>query len=182
MNRIIIKTLERMSPEDLLAFAKLNQPLLCELNANGSITLIEREKSRKKSRINHFIDALKEWQIENDLGFLPDENTGFVLRNGTIRHPIQTWLRTFKKEKYIEHLLEIAPDFVFECITEDDSIELIAQRAQNYIINGVQMIWFLDETAQTVTVFSQNESKKVFNFNEKMSAESTMFKFEFVFK
>ena len=104
------------------------------------------------------------------------------MRNGTIRHPIQTWLRTFKKEKYIEHLLEIAPDFVFECITEDDSIELIAQRAQNYIVNGVQMIWFLDETAQTVTVFSQNESKKIFNFNEKMSADSTMSKFEFVFK
>ena len=182
MNRIIIKTLERMSPEDLLAFAKLNQPLLCELNVNGSITLIEREKSRKKSRINHFIDALKAWQSENDLGFLPDENTGFVLRNGTIRHPIQTWLRNFKKENYIEHLMEIAPDFVFECITEDDSIELIAQRAQNYIINGVQTIWFLDETAQTVTVFSQNEYKNVFNFNEKIIAAHTMPQFQFVFR
>ncbi len=171
-----------MSPEDLLAFAKLNQPLLCELNVNGSITLMEREKSRKKSRINYFINALKVWQSENNLGFLPDENTGFVLRNGTIRHPIQTWLRSFKKENYIEHLLEIAPDFVFECITEDDSMELIAQRAQNYIINGVQLIWFLDETAQTVTVFSQNQSKKVFNFNEKIHAETVMPNFEFLFK
>ena len=182
MNQITIKTLERMSPEQLLAFAKLNTPILCELNANGSITLIQRDKSKDKSLINHFISALKRWQFESDAGFLPDENTGFVLRNGTIRHPIQTWVRAFKKENYIEHLLEIAPDFVFECVTEDDSMELIHQRAQNYISNGVQLVWFLDETAQIVTVFSQNKEKQVFNLKEKISGESVLPKFEFIFK
>ncbi len=182
MNRITIKTLERMSPEQLLAFAKINMPTLCELNANGSITLILREKLKEKSLINFFIAALKKWQTENGFGFLPDENTGFVLRNGTIRHPIQTWVRTFKKENYIEHLLEIAPDFVFECVTADDSMELIHQRAQNYISNGVQLVWFLDDKAQTITVFSQNKEKQVFSFGKKISGDDVLKGFEFVFK
>jgi Uma2 family endonuclease len=167
MHAITFQPLKRMSPAELLEFSQLNRDLQCELNANGTVVLRTPFRLRYTSLTNHIVKKLEDWSDKNEEGTVLTTRTGFVLRNGAIRHPSVSWVKNIKMAAQIEHLIEHVPDFFIEYLTESASLSLSRVRMQEYISNGARLGWLIDLENEAVYIFQENKAvETVLGFQE----------------
>ncbi|MBL7814263.1 MAG: Uma2 family endonuclease [Saprospiraceae bacterium] len=170
MHAITFQPLQRMSPADLLAFSQLNRDLQCELNANGTVMLRTSFHLRYTSLTNKIVKKLEVWNSESAQGTVLTNKTGFVLRNGAIRHPAIAWVKTIKMAKQIEHLIEHVPDFFIEYLTASESLSVARGRMQEYLNNGAHLGWLIDLENETIYIFQENKATEtILGFKEPLS-------------
>ena len=182
MLSMTFQPLVRLTPSDLLAFGQLNRELVCELNANGSITLRFPPKLRYFTAINVILKALTAWneRTGEPEGTVISTTIGFVLRNGAVRHPAVAWVKSYKMAAQTGYLIEQIPDFFIEFLTPTDSLALAQGRMMEYISNGAALGWLIDLDTEMVYIFRQNFENSVENFHNKLSGGDILRGFEFM--
>ena len=167
MQTITFQPIEKMTHEQMLEFCRLNQGLRCEMNANGSIILKTPFSKRYVLAIEKILHTLITWNDNNENGVVLDSKTGYVLPNSAVRHPVLSWSKSHKLSKQKEHLIEAAPDFFVEFLTEFDNFSAMKIRMKEYISNGSLLGWLLDLSNGAVHVFRNDGSENVVQSNEK---------------
>jgi Uma2 family endonuclease len=181
MFSITFQPLQRMSPADLLTFSQLNRDLHCEMNANGSVTLRTAARPRYSGAAQNLAMALDKWNTFNgdDEGVVVGSRTGFVLKNGAIRHPSVAWVKSFKMAARTEHLIEGVPDFLVEFLTSSDNIAQAKARLKEYIQNGAKLAWLVDLDTETIWLMGENWEESVDNFQGNITGGSLLRGFNF---
>ena len=181
---ITFQPLKRLSPAELLEFSQLNRELQCEINANGSMSLSLPPRPRYVTASTTILQVLEQWNERTGVpeGTILTNRTGFVLRNGAVRHPALAWLKSYKMAAQTEHLIEQIPDFFVEFLTPSESIAQARSRMIEYISNGAKLGWLLDLDNEMVYVFGQNFENSLENFAQKLSGGEILRGFEFNLK
>ena len=161
MSSITFQPLKRLSPAEFLDFSLLNQGLICEMNANGSI-ILKTQNTKKYSRfIDKIENSLNDWQQHPEDGVVLSSRTGFVLSNGAIFHPAISWIKRHKMNALMEHLIEAAPDFFVEFLTESDTITAMKMRMKEYMLNGALLGWLIDVNNEKTYIFKNDGTEEV---------------------
>jgi Uma2 family endonuclease len=178
---ITFQPLKRLTPAELLEFSQLNRELQCEINANGTMSLRLPPRPRYVTATTKIERVLSEWNGvgSEEKGTILTTRTGFVLRNGAVRHPALAWLKSYKMAAQTDHLIEQTPDFFVEFLTTSESIAVARGRMGEYILNGAKLGWLLDLDNEMVYVFGQNFENNISDFNQKLSGNDVLKGFEF---
>ena len=178
---ITFQPLKRLTPAELLEFSQLNRELHCEINANGSMSLRLPPRPRYVTAATTILRVLERWNMRDGSpdGTVLTSRTGFVLRNGAVRHPALAWLKSYKMAAQTEHLIEQTPDFFVEFLTPADSLAYARGRMMEYISNGAKLGWLLDLDNEMAYLFGQNFENSVENFHQKLSGGEILRGFEF---
>lgn len=169
MSAITFMPLERMSPSDLLALSQLNPGLICEMNTNGSIILKTPARQPFSRMSGEIFNRITEWNHRTEEGIVLDNKTGFVLSNGAIRHPSVSWIKPYKMNHQTEHLVESAPDFFVEFLTEFDNANTMKMRMKEYMLNGALLGWLIDINNERVYVYKNDGTEQIIeNFDNRI--------------
>jgi Uma2 family endonuclease len=158
MQSLTFQPLHRLSPDEMLAFCQLNTELRCEMNPNGSITLKKPYTRRYKKLIQDLLRDLQNWNEQVQIGVVFDDHIGFILSNGAIRMPALSMVRPFKANAQNEHLIEFAPDFVLEFLTESETLAVVQLKMKEYMATGCNLAWLIDVQNENVHIYRANDT------------------------
>ena len=68
-------------------------------------------------------------------------------------------------------LVEGIPVLAVEILSPSDTIDEIVEKIRTYLEFGVQLVWIVDPSYQTVTVYSRGAEPRLFNKNDELTAE-----------
>ncbi len=161
MQYITFQPLTRLNHPEFLTFCQLNAGLICEMNANGSISLRTNLPKKYLNYAEKIGQSLTDWNERVEEGRAFDVKTGFVLPNGTVRHPSVSWAKMHKLNSQNEHLIEATPDFFLEFLTEHDNLDSMIRRMKEFILNGAHLGWLFDLNHEKVYIFKNDGTQTV---------------------
>jgi len=147
----------QLTENQFFHFCQINRELRIERTAEGDVEVMiptGGETSWRNSKLN--ID-LGTWAEQDGTGVVFDSSGGFILPNGATRSPDAAWversrlaiLSSQQKKKF----LPLCPDFVIELRSPSDSLKVLQNKMQEYLENGAQLGWLIDQNSKTVYVY-----------------------------
>ena len=182
MPSITFQPLKRLSPAEFLDFSLLNQGLICEMNANGSIVLKTLNAKKHNQLVEKMKQSLHDWNNSSEEGVVFDMRIGYVLPNGAIFHPTLSWIKSYKLNAQKEHLIEAVPDFFVEFLTDSDTIHMMKMRMKSYMLNGALLGWLIDMSTDTLYIFKNDGWEEAVEYLKKsISGGAILRGYEFAF-
>lgn len=165
----------------LLALSSFNPALRLETDKSNNLIILMPTYD-KTGKINaKLITKVGIWNEANDLGEVYDSSTGFKM---PITHAVKSPDVSFILHSRLE-LLEneeqfrtIAPDFVIELRSDTDRLKTVMAKMEEYIENGVRLGWLIDPQTENVHIYRLNGNHTMQNFDETLSGEDVLPKFE----
>ena len=68
----------------------------------------------------------------------------------------------------------LAPDFVFELRSANDSLSNLQAKMEEYLNSGVRLGWLFNPQDQTVEIYRQGKDKEVQNLPTELSGEEVL--------
>lgn len=173
-----------MSSEEFFAFCQLNNDLRIERTADGQMIIMAPTGSETGNRNSEINAEIVFWNRVHKLGVTFDSSTGFTLPNGAERAPDTAWIRKerwdalspLEKKKFAP----IAPDFVLELRSEDQSLSELREKMDEYMDCGYRLGWLIDPQNRRTYVYNENGEIQTVPFEEKLSGGEVMPGFEVV--
>jgi Uma2 family endonuclease len=173
-----------MSSEEFFAFCQLNNDLRIERTADGQMIIMAPTGSETGNRNSEINAEIVFWNRVHKLGVTFDSSTGFTLPNGAERAPDTAWIRKerwdalspLEKKKFAP----IAPDFVLELRSEDQSLSELREKMDEYMDCGCRLGWLIDPQNRRTYVYNENGEIQTVPFEEKLSGGEVMPGFEAV--
>jgi Uma2 family endonuclease len=151
-----------VTDEELMLMSSKNPELRFERNADGTITTMAPTGGISSNRELKAGAYLLNWVEAHDLGEVFSSSGGFRLPNGAVRAPDAAFVA---KERLADNwdeeddrFLPLAPDFVIEIRSKSDSLEVLQDKMQEYIENGVRLGWLIDRQHQQAFVYRADRS------------------------
>lgn len=173
-----------MSSEEFFAFCQLNNDLRIERTADGQMIIMAPTGSETGNRNSEINAEIVFWNRVHKLGVTFDSSTGFTLPNGAERAPNTAWIR---KERWDalsplekKRFAPIAPDFVLELRSEDQSLSELREKMDEYMDCGCRLGWLIDPQNRRTYVYNENGEIQTVPFEEKLSGGEVMPGFEVV--
>ncbi len=167
-----------MSSEEFFAFCQLNNDLRIERTADGQMIIMAPTGSETGNRNSEINAEIVFWNRVHKLGVTFDSSTGFTLPNGAERAPDTAWIRKERwdalspQEK--KKFAPIAPDFVLELRSEDQSLSELREKMDEYMDCGCRMGWLIDPQNRRTYVYNENGEIQTVPFEEKLSGGEVM--------
>lgn len=173
-----------MSSEEFFAFCQLNNDLRIERTADGQMIIMAPTGSETGNRNSEINAEIVFWNRVHKLGVTFDSSTGFTLPNGAERAPDTAWIR---KERWDalsplekKRFAQIAPDFVLELRSEDQSLSELREKMDEYMDCSCRLGWLIDPQNRRTYVYNENGEIQTVPFEEKLSGGEVMPGFEVV--
>lgn len=167
-----------MSSEEFFAFCQLNNDLRIERTADGQMIIMAPTGSETGNRNSEINAEIVFWNRIHKLGLTFDSSTGFTLPNGAERAPDTAWIRKERwdalspQEK--KKFAPIAPDFVLELRSEDQSLSELREKMDEYMDCGCRLGWLIDPQNRRTYVYNENGEIQTVPFEEKLSGGEVM--------
>ncbi len=167
----------------LLQLSSQNPNLRLETDRNNNLIVLMATHT-KTSKHNLALGAkIYNWNEEHQLGEAFDSNGGFrmPLTNSVLSPDVSFVLQSRLDElkgKDKEGFYKIAPDFVIELRSDSDRLQEVIDKMLEYIENGVRLGWLIDPQTENVHIYRLNGSHTTQTFDEKLSGEEVLPKFE----
>ena len=159
-----------VSDEGFLAFCQLNPELRIERNASKEIQIMPPTTSETGNRNAKLLVKLGIWNEKHKLGEPFDSSTGFKLPNGAERSPDLAWIRNERWDALTpeerRRFAPIAPDFVLELRSDDQSLTVLKEKIEEYIACGCRLGWLVDPQGRKTFVYSGNGDIQTVHFEE----------------
>lgn len=143
--------------EDLMQMSAENPELRFERNADGTLETMCPTGGISGNREAKGIAYLLVWVESQELGEVFSSSTGFRLKNTAVRCPDAAFVAKGRLpddwETREDQFLDLAPDFVIEIRSKNDSLEKLKAKMEEYIANGVQLGWLIDRRNQQALVY-----------------------------
>jgi Uma2 family endonuclease len=104
-------------------------------------------------------------------------STGFILPNGAIRSQDVAWVRKDRLDALKPDpntFLPLAPDFVIELRSATDRLKPLQEKMQEYMDNGVQLGWLLNEKDKAVEIYRAGKDVEVLNSPMSLAGENIL--------
>lgn len=146
-----------LTDDQLLAFARANDPYKVERTAHGDILIMAPTGFLSSQRESTLLFHLSQWNEQVKLGIATSSSGGFLLPNGAVRAPDAAWVTLERYQAYDSKALRgfapFAPDFVAEIASPSDNLKELHSKLAEWIGNGVRLGWLLDPTTETAWVY-----------------------------
>lgn len=167
-----------MSNEAFFSFCQLNNELRIERTSDGQIIIMAPTGSETGNRNSEIHLEIGFWNRQQKLGYTFDSSTGFKLPNGADRAPDFAWiskdrwdaLTAIEKKKFAP----IAPDFVLELRSEDQSLSELREKMDEYMDVGCRLGWLIDPQNRRTYVYLENGDIQTVSFDEKLNGAEVM--------
>ncbi len=167
-----------MTDEQFFKFCVLNPELRIERTFDKYIIIMPPTNSDTGSRNAELTVDLGIWNRKYRLGTIFDSSTGFKLPNGSERSPDAAWIRSDRWEAVpppMRHrFAPIAPDFVAEIRSGDQSLQSLKDKMDEYMECGCRLGWLIDPKHRETWVYAENTEPHTIPFEEPLSGGDVM--------
>jgi Uma2 family endonuclease len=174
---LAIRLSQPFSDEQLRAFASRIEPYRVERNALGEIEIMTPLVTRGGRRESYVIGQLELWTEKNG-GESFSSNTGFTLRDGSMRCADAAWLSAARwlalTEEERDSFAPTCPEFVVEILSKSDSRDTLERKMEMWIANGAKLAWMIDPFAATVSIYRPSEGIELLERPELVEADSVV--------
>ena len=167
-----------MTDEQFHVFCMDNPELRIERNVQGKIIIMPPTNS-ETGHYNSEINAeLVFWNRKHKLGITFDSSTGFKLPNGADRSPDSAWIANERWNALPagqkKRFASIAPDFVLELRSDDQSLTELREKMDEYMDCGCRLGWMVDPQNRRTYVYTANGDIQTVKFDEVLSGGDVM--------
>jgi Uma2 family endonuclease len=171
-----------MTDEQFYQFCTLNPDLRIERTADKIIEIMPPTNSETGERNFTLSGELYVWNKKNKLGKGFDSSTGFKLPNGAERSPDVAWIAD-ERWKAVpanqkQQFAPICPDFVAEIRSNDQSINYLKDKMEEYIASGCRLAWLIDPKNRKTWVYAENGDIQTIPFDTPLNGGEVMPGFE----
>lgn len=168
-----------LTDEQFYQLCHNNPDIKLERNAKGELIVMPPTGWGTGKRNTKLTQRLANWTDEDGTGIAFDSSTGFKLPNGADRSPDAAWVRqeildALNPIPDPDKFLPLAPDFVVELMSGNDSLEKTQAKMQEYRDNGVRLSWLIDPKNKQVEIYRQSRPKEVLQFPATLSGEDVL--------
>jgi Uma2 family endonuclease len=160
--KITVQSLYTVTDEELMLMSSQNPELRFERNANGTLETMPPTGGISGNREIKAGAYLFNWVESQDLGEVFSSSTGFRLANTAVRSPDAAFVAKGRLpegwDRQEDKFINLAPDFVIEIRSKNDSLAKLKAKMEEYITNGVQLGWLIDSKNQQAFVYRQDGS------------------------
>ncbi len=151
----------QLTENQFFHFCQLNRELRIEQTAEGDIEVMPPAGAQTSWRNAQLNTGLGIWARQDGSGEVFDSSTGFILPNGATRSPDVSWVKRSHLKglsaKQKERFLPLCPDFVIELRSSSDSLKVLQNKMLEYIENGAQSGWLIDQKSKKVYIYRPDE-------------------------
>ncbi|MBD2388347.1 Uma2 family endonuclease [Cylindrospermum sp. FACHB-282] len=159
---VLVRSLYTVTDEDLMLMSSQNPELRFERNAEGILETMPPTGGISGNREAKAGAYLLTWVESQDLGEVFSSSTGFRLPNSAVRSPDAAFVAKGRLpagwDEQEDKFINLAPDFVMEIRSQNDSLEKLKAKMREYIANGVQLGWLIDQQNQQALVYRRDGS------------------------
>ncbi len=173
-----LKPIIELTDDQFYQLCRSNPDVKFERNARGEVIVMSPtggETPYWNSEVNADFVI---WNRQTRLGVCFDSSTCLKLPNGSDRSPDVAWIRI---ERWNSLTAEekakfppIAPDFVLELISPNDSLRDKQVKMQEYIENGVRLGWLINPKTRRVEIYRQGQPPEVLESPSELSGEDVL--------
>jgi Uma2 family endonuclease len=176
--------IQKMTDEDLARFSRENKPYKFEKEPDRTLMVQEPALFHTGEQNNEIIYQLIRWNKEYKLGRCVDCNTGFYLKDGSLRSPDAAWISNERFESLSDSdqkgFPHTCPDFIVELRSDSDSLKTLKSKMKMWIKNGCLLAWLIDTKSETVYIYTSEAESIHSTFDRVLSGEPVLPKFEFI--
>ncbi|MBC6432132.1 Uma2 family endonuclease [Nostoc sp. HG1] len=160
--KITVQSLYTVTDKELMLMSSQNPELRFERNANGMLETMPPTGGISGNREIKAGAYLLNWVESQDLGEVFSSSTGFRLANTAVRSPDAAFVAKGRLpegwDQEEDKFINLAPDFVIEIRSKNDSLAKLKAKMEEYISNGVQLGWLIDSKNQQALVYRRDGS------------------------
>ncbi|MBG1242770.1 Uma2 family endonuclease [Nostoc sp. NZL] len=160
--KITVQSLYTVTDEELMLMSSQNPELRFERNANGTLETMPPTGGISGNREIKAGAYLFNWVESQELGEVFGPSTGFKLANMAVRSPDAAFVAKGRLpegwDQQEDKFINLAPDFVIEIRSKNDSLTKLKAKMEEYISNGVQLGWLIDSKNQQALVYRRDGS------------------------
>ena len=152
-----------LSVEEFWRFSAENPNFRLERTATGDILIMSPTRRRSGHRNLQITRALGNWAEVDGRGYAFDSSTGFTLPDSSVLSPDAAWIDRAKwtPESEDSYTTTLAPDFIIELRSHNDSLPELREKMQLWIHNGVQLAWLIDPQYKTVEIYRRGREPEI---------------------
>jgi Uma2 family endonuclease len=151
-----------VTDEELMLMSSQNPELRFERNADGTLETMPPTGGISGNREAKAVAYLLAWVESQDLGEVFGSSTGFKLANTAVKSPDAAFVAKGRLpenwNQQEDAFINLAPDFVIEIRSKNDSLAKLKAKMAEYIANGVQLGWLIDRQNQQAFVYRRDGS------------------------
>lgn len=167
-----------LSREQFYQICQDNPDLKLERTATGNLVIMSPTGGETGRKNASLIVQVGLWNEQTQLGEVFDSSTGFSLPNGADRSPDVAWLEKSRWEalspQQKEKFIPLCPDFVIELLFPTDNSKHVQAKMQEYIANGCQLGWLINQKQKTVEVYRPRKETEILNAPASLSGENVL--------
>jgi len=178
-----LKPFIELNDDQFYQLCQNHSDLKLERTAQGELVIVTPVGGEGGSREADLIGDLVYWNRQTQLGKVFSSSTCFKLPNGSDRSPDAAWVNL---ERWNQLTLEqqkkfppICPDFVIELRSESDALELLQQKMQEYLSNGLHLGWLINPQHRQVEIYRINQDKQILENPKQIDGEDVLPNFVF---
>lgn len=160
--KVTVQSCYAVTDEELMLMSSQNPELRFERNADGSLETMPPTGGISGNREIKAGAYLLFWVESQDLGEVFGPSTGFRLPNTAVRSPDAAFVAKGRLpenwDQQEDAFINLAPDFVIEIRSKNDSLVKLKAKMSEYITNGVQLAWLIDRQNQQALVYRRDGS------------------------
>jgi Uma2 family endonuclease len=162
MSAARVSALDILTDEALMQLSAKNPELRFERNADGSLVTMAPTGGISGNREAKVGARLLVWVEDHDLGEVFSSSCGFKLPNGAVRSPDAAFVAKGRLpedwDQREDEYLPLAPDFVIEIRSKNDSLTGLQEKMREYMAQGVRLGWLIDRKNRTAYVYRSDGS------------------------
>ncbi|MCC5635217.1 Uma2 family endonuclease [Nostoc sp. CHAB 5844] len=151
-----------VTDEELMLMSSQNPELRFERNADGTIATMPPTGGISGNREIKAGAYLLVWVESQDLGEVFGPSTGCKLANTAVKSSDAAFVAKGRLPEnwdlQEDAFINLAPDFVIEIRSKNDSLPKLKAKMAEYIANGVQLGWLIDRQNQQAFVYRRDGS------------------------
>ncbi len=155
-----------------------NRDTKFELTSHGELIVMSPTGSESGRKNGDLLGQIWYWNRQTKLGVIFDSSTGFTLPNSAKRSPDVSWIEISRwhnlTPKQRRGFAPIAPDFVLELMSPNDSLQDIQRKMEEYRECQVKLGWLIAPDQKIVEIYRLGQSKEVLNSPQSLSGEDLM--------
>ena len=167
--------LDKISDEDFFAFCQANPDWRIERTSEGDLIIMPPTGGDTGKRNFNLIVEFGNWAKHDGTGVSFDSSTVFSLPNGAKRSPDLAWVKLARWNALTDDerrsFPPLGPDFVVELRSHTDSLRVLQEKMQEYIVNGAQLGWLIDPLEKKVYIYRPDRDVECLDHPENISGE-----------
>ena len=167
-----------MNADSFFDFCQLNSHLRIERDSFGKLIIMSPAGSETGNRNFKLIQQLANWTDKDGTGIGFDSSAGFILPSGATRSPDASWIKLTRWNSLSDvaktKFAPIAPDFVVELRSPSDSLQVLKDKMQEYIDNGVSLGWLIDRPSRQVYIYTPGKNVRCLDNPSTVSSDSLL--------